>query len=325
MDGRDLLRRFAARRYLVLIAVVLAVIIGAAVFVLTPGSYTAQAGVLVVPPSTSPDTSTPSNPLTSLDSGVVQLASTLVYVAQSPQAVAEISARSNGGSATVINTTNDPSNNTPFLQITGSGSSAGSATEAAQAVIDLLNTSLTNMQNSSSVPKYLLMRLDVVVSPAVASQSTSGRLKAGGLTGAVVLIVGLVGVALADRYLRLNAANANGANSGSGRSWSNIAPTRTVGRIDDDTVIVRRPAQYNNGVAGKRDGVTRGTTGAPATGTRRPAAGGTSTGPRAGSGTGSSATSSTPNGSAAGGPAKGGSGSGGSTPPASGTRGSVRR
>ncbi|HEX3785665.1 MAG TPA: hypothetical protein VHX38_38935 [Pseudonocardiaceae bacterium] len=202
MDGRELVRRLALRWPLVGIGLLLAVIIGGVVFAVTPASYTAQAGVLILPPSTDPgDGTTAVNPLTSLDSGVVEVASTLVYAAGSQQALDTISDASNGGSATVVNTTDDPTNDTPFIQITSTGDSAPEATSAAQAAIGVLGSRLSAIQAGSNVPRSLMMRLTVIVAPVAATASTSGLLKAGGLAAAIVFVLALLVIGLLDRFL----------------------------------------------------------------------------------------------------------------------------
>lgn len=200
MDARDLLLRLVARWPLVLGGFLVSLVIGAGIFLVTPASYTATAAALVVPPSTDPGTNTPVNPLTSLDS-VVQVASTLVYAAQSPSAVGQIADASNDGSAQVVNTGSDPTINTPYIQITGSGESAADATNAAQAAIRVMGDQLSTIQNNSDVPTFLKMRLVTVNAPVVSTASGSARLKAAGLAAGIALVVALVAVAVTDRVL----------------------------------------------------------------------------------------------------------------------------
>jgi hypothetical protein len=199
LDARDLLQRLAVRWPLVLAGFVLSLLIGGAVFAVTPTNYTAAAGVLVVPPSTDAG-STPVNPLTSLDS-VVQVASTLVYTAQTPGAAGQIADASGGGSAAVVNTGSDPTLNTPYIQITGAGNSAADATNAAQAAIKVMSAELSAIQNNSAVPNYLKMRLTTVAQPVSATASGSSRLKAAGLAAGAALVIALVMVSLADRMM----------------------------------------------------------------------------------------------------------------------------
>ncbi len=202
MDGRELLRRLALRWPLVLVGLLLAIIVGGIVFAAAPASYTAQAGVLVLPPRTDPgDGGALVNPLSALDSGVVQVASTLVFAAGSAQAADVISDASGGGSATVVNTSDDPTNDTPFIQITATGASAADATSAARATIGVLGARLTAIQASSNVPRALLMRLTVLIAPVAATASTGAELKAGGLAAAIVLVLALLLIALLDRFL----------------------------------------------------------------------------------------------------------------------------
>jgi hypothetical protein len=185
VDGRELLRRLALRWPLVGIGLLLAVVVGGIVFAVTPATYTAQAGVLILPPTTDPGGSgNPVNPLSSLDSGTVQVASTLVYTAGSQDALDTISSASNGGTATVVNTTNDPTNDTPFIQITATGDSAEDAIQA-----------------GSNVPRSLLMRLTVIVAPVSATASGSALIKAGGLAAGIVFVLALLVIGLLDRFL----------------------------------------------------------------------------------------------------------------------------
>jgi len=192
----------ALRWPLVGIGLLLAVVVGGIVFAVTPATYTAQAGVLILPPTTDPGGSgNPVNPLSSLDSGTVQVASTLVYTAGSQDALDTISSASNGGTATVVNTTNDPTNDTPFIQITATGDSAEDATQAARAAIGVLNTRLAAIQAGSNVPRSLLMRLTVIVAPVSATASGSALIKAGGLAAGIVFVLALLVIGLLDRFL----------------------------------------------------------------------------------------------------------------------------
>ncbi|HEY4022065.1 MAG TPA: hypothetical protein VGM75_25490 [Pseudonocardiaceae bacterium] len=199
MDGRELLHRFAVRWPLVLLGALLALVVGGVVFAAGPASYTAQAGVLVLPPPTEPGATTPVNPLAALDNGSVQVASTLVYAASAPTTVDAVASASNGGTSTVLNTTDAPGNDTPFIQITATGATETDARDAATATIAALNTQLRDIQ--AQVPATLLMHLSVIVPPATATASTGGPLKAGGLAAILVFVVALIGVALVDRFL----------------------------------------------------------------------------------------------------------------------------
>jgi hypothetical protein len=201
VDGRELLHRLASRWPLVLIGALLAFVVGGVVFAAGPASYTAQAGVLVLPPPTEPGDTTPVNPLASLDNGAVQVASTLVYAASSPATVDAVADGSNGGTSTVVNTTDDPGNDTPFIQITATGATEADARSAAAATIAALGTQLRDIQTNSQVPTSLLMRLSVIVPPVTATASTGGALKAAGLAAILVFVVALIGVALLDRFL----------------------------------------------------------------------------------------------------------------------------
>jgi capsular polysaccharide biosynthesis protein len=199
VDGRELIRRLALRWPLLLIGAVLALVVGGVVFAASPASYTAQAGVLVLPPPTEPGDTTPVNPLASLDSGAIQVASTLVYTAGSPAVVDTVANASNGGTSTVLNTTDDPGNDTPFIQITATGSSESNARSAATATITALTTQLRTIQNG--VAPSLLMHLSVIVAPTTAAASTSSLIKAGGLAAILVFILALLAIALLDRFL----------------------------------------------------------------------------------------------------------------------------
>ena len=199
MDGRELLRRLALRWPLVLLGAVLALVVGGVVVVLTPAGHTAQAAVLVLPPPTNPGDTTPVNPLASLDNGSVQVATTLVYAAGTPAVVDAVSDASDGGAATVLNTTDDPGNDTPFIQITATGGSQADAKAAATAMVNALNTQLRVMQ--PQVPAALLMHLAVIVPPVTATASTGGMLKAGGLAAILVFVIALIVIALLDRFL----------------------------------------------------------------------------------------------------------------------------
>ena len=199
MDGRELLRRLALRWPLVVLGALLALVVGGVVFAATPASYTAQAGVLVLPPSTEPGDTTPVNPLSALDNGAIQVASTLVYAASSPGTVAAVADASDGGTSTVLNTTDAPGNDTPFIQITATGRTEADAQAAASATIAALNTQLRGMQGQ--VPAGLLMRLAVIVPPVGATAGTSSLLKAAGLAAILVFVASLLVIALLDRFL----------------------------------------------------------------------------------------------------------------------------
>jgi capsular polysaccharide biosynthesis protein len=199
VDGRDLIRRLAVRWPLVLVGAVLALVVGGVVFAVSPASYTAQAGVLVLPPPTEPGDTTQVNPLASLDNGAVQVASTLVYAASSAAVVDTIANASDGGTATLVNTTDEPGNDTPFIQITATGSSEADARTAATATITALTDQLRALQNR--VPDSLLMRLSVIVPPTSATASGSALIKAGGLAALLVFVLALVAIALLDRFL----------------------------------------------------------------------------------------------------------------------------
>jgi capsular polysaccharide biosynthesis protein len=199
VDGRELLHRLALRWPLVLIGALLALVVGGIVFAAGPASYTAQAGVLVLPPPTEPGDTTPVNPLATLDNGAVQVASTLVYVAGSPSTVDAVANASHGGTSTVLNTTDDPGNDTPFIQITATGATEADARAGATATITALNAQLRAIQ--TQVPASLLMHLSVIVPPATATASTSGPLKAAGLAAILVFVLALIGIAVLDRFL----------------------------------------------------------------------------------------------------------------------------
>ncbi len=199
MDGRELLRRLALRWPLVLLGALLALVVGGVVVATTPAGYTAQAGVLVLPPPIEPGGADQVNPLASLDNGAIQVASTLVYTAGTPSIVDAIADASNGGAATVLNTTDNPGNDTPFIQITATAGSATDAKAAATAMVNALDTRLRAMQ--TQVPAALLMHLAVIVPPVTAAASTSGMIKAGGLAALLVFVVALIVIALLDRFL----------------------------------------------------------------------------------------------------------------------------
>ena len=199
MDGRELIRRLALRWPLVLVGALLALVVGGVVFAVSPASYTAQAGVLVLPPPTEPGDTTPVNPLAALDNGAIQVASTLVYTASSPTVVDGVANASNGGTSTVLNTTDDPGNDTPFIQITATGSSEADARSAATATITALSTQLRTIQNG--VSSSLLMNLSVIVAPTTAAASTASLVKAGGLAAILVFVLALIAIALLDRFL----------------------------------------------------------------------------------------------------------------------------
>jgi capsular polysaccharide biosynthesis protein len=199
VDGRELIRRLAVRWPLVLLGAVLALAVGGVVFAVSPASYTAQAGVLVLPPPTEPGDTTPVNPLASLDNGAIQVASTLVYTASSPAVVDTIANAANGGTSTVLNTTDEPGNDTPFIQITATGSSEANARTAATVTMTALTNQLRALQNR--VPDSLAMHLSVIVPPTTATASTGSLVKAGGLAAIVVFVLALLGIALLDRFL----------------------------------------------------------------------------------------------------------------------------
>lgn len=199
MDGRELLRRLALRWPLVLLGAVLALAVGGVVVAVTPAGHAAQAGVLVLPPPTEPGATTPVNPLASLDNGAIQVASTLVYTAGTPAIVDAVADASNGGTATALNTTDDPANDTPFIQISATAGSETDAKAAATAMVDALNTRLRAMQ--TQVPATLLMHLAVIVPPVTATASTGGMIKAGGLAAILVFVIALFVIALLDRFL----------------------------------------------------------------------------------------------------------------------------
>lgn len=199
MDGRELIRRLALRWPLVLLGAVLALAVGGIVFAVSPASYTAQAGVLVLPPPAEPGDTTPVNPLASLDNGAIQVASTLVYTASSPAVTDAIATASDGGTASVLNTTDAPGNDTPFIQITATGSAESNARTAATVTITALTNQLHALQHG--VPDALSMHLSVIVPPTVAAASASSMVKAGGLAALVVFVLALLVVALIDRFL----------------------------------------------------------------------------------------------------------------------------
>ena len=201
MDGRELLRRLALRWPLVVLGALLAFVVGGVVLAVTPASYAAQAGVLVLPPPTQPGDTAQVNPLASLDNGAVQVASTLVYAASSPATASTIADASNGGTATLLNTTDAPGNDTPFIQVTASGDSETNARAAATAAIAALNMQLRTIQADSHVPPSLLMRIAVIVPPVTATASTSGLVKAGGLAAILVFLLALIAIAVLDRFL----------------------------------------------------------------------------------------------------------------------------
>ncbi|AHI01783.1 hypothetical protein GCM10010174_87430 [Kutzneria viridogrisea] len=200
MDALDIVRVLRRRWELTAaVAAVLVVLVGAVVF-LVPQQFKVTAISLVTPTSNT----NVQNPYTSADKSQSQMAALLVTVLTAPQTADEYTAAGATGSIQVTNgngATDTSQTDSPFITITVTDRSAGGAVKSAQVVHQRAVTELKNRQDAAKVDPTQRLTLTEVLPAADATTTRASQYRAVGLVAALGLVLGVLGIVVADRVL----------------------------------------------------------------------------------------------------------------------------
>lgn len=204
MDVTDLLRRLARRRRAVIAVAVVAIVAAGIAWLSAGTSQQSSAAVVIVPPQLG-SAVVYENPLLNLDNNLAQLATVLSASLESSDvgnALQEQGATATYSISTV--TGNDPSfaQLSPQLVFTVTGSDASLAQRTATALVAQARSQLSSLQAQANVPSTARATLVQVVPPTDGQSVGGGRLKSSGSVFLAILILGLLGVLLADELLR---------------------------------------------------------------------------------------------------------------------------
>jgi capsular polysaccharide biosynthesis protein len=200
VDALDIVRVLRRRwPFTVAGAAVLAVLVGAVVF-LVPQQYKVTAISLVTPTSNT----NVLNPYTSADKSQPQMAALLVTVLNAPQTADEYTAAGATGTIQVTNgngATDTSQLDSPFITITVNDKSAAGAVRTAQVVYQRAVTELKSRQDSAKVDTTQRLTLTEVLPATDATTTRASQLRAVGLVAALGLVLGILGIVVADRVL----------------------------------------------------------------------------------------------------------------------------
>jgi capsular polysaccharide biosynthesis protein len=200
VDALDIVRVLRRRwKITVAVAAVLVVLVGAVLF-LVPEQYKVTAIGLVTPAS-STDVR---NPYTAADQSQSQMAALLVTVLTSSVAAAGYTAAGANGTIDVTNAngvTDTSQTNSPFITIVATDISASAAVHDAQVVRQRAVDELKNRQDAAKVGPAQRLTLTDVLPAADATTTSASQLRAAGLVAALGLVLGVLGVVVADRVL----------------------------------------------------------------------------------------------------------------------------
>jgi len=241
MNVADLGRTLLRRRVFTAAAVVVALLAGVLAWSAAQSSRQSTATVVIVPPRVSDDAAG-RNPLLNLSNNLAQLATVLASALQSGPVNDALAAGGNTASYTVSNvTSNNPSfaQLSPELQFTTSARSGAVTQRTAEALVAQATTQLDVLQRKTAVPAGSRATIVEVAAAGPGSVVGSGRLRAAGAVGIVVLVLGLVLVLLGDAllplYRRRRAAARTDTKSESAHDLGDPAPSWLVDSPKADT------------------------------------------------------------------------------------------
>jgi hypothetical protein len=130
-------------------ALFLAIGVAAAAFLLAPAAYQAQADVLFLPSTKSPDSDTPINPYMGLGPTLGSTADVITRVMTTPQAAKQVAEQ--GGTASYL-VAPDLSTSAPVLVVTAKDPSAAVAALTTQIVVDQVQRTLRQQQQEAGAP-----------------------------------------------------------------------------------------------------------------------------------------------------------------------------
>ncbi|MBE7190049.1 hypothetical protein [Jatrophihabitans endophyticus] len=175
------------------LALVVAVLAGAAAFALTATTWTSRASVTIAPPQTDASSTSGANGLLRLDDNLPQFVAVLAAAIHSPSAVRTL--HQQGGTAAYSAVTGDDQgddvavDSTPALRFTSRAGTAASAQRTTGALVSVARDQLDRLQTAAHVPGADRATVTVLAAPSPAVRSLDGRWTAGGRTALVVGIV----------------------------------------------------------------------------------------------------------------------------------------
>ncbi|MFC0439584.1 Wzz/FepE/Etk N-terminal domain-containing protein [Kutzneria buriramensis] len=200
MDALDILRVLRRRwQITAAVAAAFAVLVGAVLF-LVPQQYKVTAIALVTPASNQDV----QNPYTVSDQAQSRMAALLVTVLTAPATADGYVAKGANGTIEVTNAngvTDTSQTDSPFITITVTDLSAAGAVHGAQVVRQRAIDELKNRQDAAQVAAAQRLTLTDVLPTTDAVTTHASQLRAVGLVAALGLVLGVLGIVVADRVL----------------------------------------------------------------------------------------------------------------------------
>lgn len=200
MDALDILRVLRRRwKFTALAGAVLVVLVGAVVF-LVPKQYKVTA-ISLVTPASSQDVQ---NPYSVAGQAQSQMAALLVTVLTSPAVTAGYESSGATGSIEVTNAngaSDSATTDSPFITITVTDKSADGSVQGAQLVRQRALDELKNRQDAAKVTDAQRLILTDVLPAANPTTTRASQYRAIGLVAALGLVLGVLGVVIADRAI----------------------------------------------------------------------------------------------------------------------------
>ncbi|GAA3430784.1 Wzz/FepE/Etk N-terminal domain-containing protein [Kutzneria kofuensis] len=220
MDALDILRVLRRRWKITAVAAAVLVVLVGAVLFLVPKQYKVTA-ISLVTPALSQDVQ---NPYTVADRVQSQMAALLVTVLTSPAVTDWYTAQGANGTIEVTNAngvTDTSQTDSPFITIIVTDKSADGAVHGAQLVRQRALDELKNRQDAAKVTAAQRLILTDVLPPADPTTTRASQYRAVGLVAALGLVLGVLGVVIADRVL-------------TARSRREPAPEQPVAKVNGD-------------------------------------------------------------------------------------------
>jgi capsular polysaccharide biosynthesis protein len=200
VDALDILRVLRRRwKFTALAGAVLVVLVGAVVF-LVPKQYKVTA-ISLVTPASSQDVQ---NPYSVAGQAQSQMAALLVTVLTSPAVTEGYASKGATGSIEVTNangSSDSATTDSPFITITVTDKSADGAVQGAQLVRQRALDELKNRQDAAKVTDAQRLILTDVLPAANPTTTRASQYRAIGLVAALGLVLGVLGVVIADRFI----------------------------------------------------------------------------------------------------------------------------
>ena len=207
VDALDILRVLRRRwKITALVGAVLVVLVGAVLF-LVPQQYKVTAIALVTPTNNSDV----QNPYTAAQQAQSQMAALLVTVLTSPAVTDGYASQGVNGTIEVTNAngvTDTSQTDSPFITITVTDKAPDGAVRGAQVVRQRAIDELKNRQDAAKVTDAQRLVLTDVLPAADPTTTHASQLRAVGLVAALGLVLGVLGVVVADRVLTARSAPA---------------------------------------------------------------------------------------------------------------------